>query len=294
MRNGTLWHASLVFLAVGFGCAKSSEPGEDCPPATAEGACYDACCAYLGEATRTATCGFECRSGRLIDRCAPTPECSVDGGMCVTDAGPLPICRGGACCDQERTAGFDPVTCSVSCPSGFSTSCMVDPAAFCAPTFDAPCTDNTQCTLAIDDCCGGCGMPTLDDFDPILITQADAHRAAVCTDPTPICPGCAVMPNPNLGATCSMSRCTEFDVRALALSACTRDEDCRLRVADCCECGGDTSPFALIAIRNDAEGRYTDLVCPNDIGCPECAPAYPADVSAFCADDGHCAVSTGI
>lgn len=292
MHTGTLWRAALLLSAVGlFGCPKSNEPGSDCPPATPEGACYDDCCGYLGEPTRTASCGFECRTGRLIDRCAPTAAC-IDGGMPpLCDAG-LPFCVGGSCCDQERPA-IPGAACSFTCPAGFDFTCEPDPAAFCE-SFDAPCTEPTECTLAIDTCCGPCGVPTLDDFDPILVSRADDHRAAVCPDPSVICPACPVAPNPNLGATCTANRCTAFDVRTIPLSACTSHDDCRLRVRECCACGGDTSPFSLIAIRADSEAAYQALVCGSEIACPECEPTYPSDVSAYCADDGHCAVRTGI
>ncbi len=223
---------------------------------------------------------------------APSDGGALDARSCRTDdlGRPAP-CFGGPCCDEMVMPSVDPATCRYACPAGFDFSgCEVDPSALCGPAFDAPCEEPTDCELAFDTCCGTCGTPTLDDYDAILRERRDAHRDFVCPDPSTLCPGCAVAPNPSLGATCESNRCTGFDVRALPLSSCTRDEDCRLRATACCECGADTSPFALIAIRNDAESRYAALVCPSDVGCPECAPAYPAEASAYCADDGHCAV----
>jgi hypothetical protein len=289
MRTGTLWHVALLSVAFLGGCPKSSTPGEDCPPALPEGSCYDDCCTYLGEPTRTESCGFECRSGRLVDRCAPTSACRLDGGTCSLDAA-LPICEGGDCCEQERAASFDPATCTFSCPDAFSTTCEPAPDVFCAPPLDF-CTEPTDCVLAIDTCCGPCGIPTLDAFDAIHRDRTEEHRELVCPDPSPVCPACAVGVNPNLGATCDdTDRCVGFDVRTLALSRCTDDDECRIRATACCTCGADTSPYSLIAIRADAEGDYAALVCPDAVGCPECEPVYPDDVSAYCEDDGHCAV----
>ena len=76
-------------------------------------------------------------------------------------------------------------------------------------------------------------------------------------------------------------------MRTLELSACSSDADCRLRVTSCCECGGDTNPDALIAIRSDVEADYMALVC-DATDCDLCAPVYPDSMEAFCADDGHC------
>lgn len=151
------------------------------------------------------------------------------------------------------------------------------------------CTVPSECVFAIIDCCGPCGEPSLSDYDAINAEYLDEHHAVVCTDPDPICPGCAVMPNPELITTCDATgHCLGLDTGAEDLSLCTVDEDCRIRARDCCECGASMSYDNLIAIRTDAEAEYSDLVCDPDTGCFECAPEYPGDVQAVCDDDGHC------
>ncbi len=196
-----------------------------------------------------------------------------------------PRCVDANCCVEEAAAVLEP-GCHYACPSGFVVADACDPSATCA--FDAPCSRPSECTLAIDTCCGPCGTPALDDYDAILATASAAHMASVCPMPDPICPDCAVMVNPSLGATCNEGRCEAFDVRQLPLSACTTDDACRIRTRDCCECGGAIDPGSLIAVRGDARAEYQLLVC-DDLACPECAPSYPTDLEAYCADDGHCA-----
>lgn len=153
----------------------------------------------------------------------------------------------------------------------------------------AACDVPSDCTLAGDSCCGPCGRPTLDDVDAVDRGHLDDHFADVCPSPLP-CPECATTSNPDLLATCAAATCTALDVRQLALSACAVDDDCRLRVTGCCECGGNTEPWALIAIARTGLAAYQQLVCDPGQACPECAPQYPDTVVAICAPDGHCAV----
>lgn len=210
---------------------------------------------------------------------APRDDCPPIGA---------PRCVDSTCCSEEAPAILQP-GCSYVCPSGFVNDAICDPAASCGD-FASPCARNADCTLAIDDCCGPCGLTTLDAVDPILASRAADHMRAVCPRPDDaICPGCASMDNPSLLALCREARCQELDVRQLPLSACTTDADCTLRTRDCCECGGGTGPSSLIAVRTDARGEYGTLVC-DDLACPECEPVYPTDVEAYCETDGHCAV----
>jgi hypothetical protein len=72
------------------------------------------------------------------------------------------------------------------------------------------------------------------------------------------------------------------------MTACTKDADCRIRVADCCECGGDTGLGRLIGLNVAAENDYTALVCNPSQACDECAPLYPPEVTVACKAAGFC------
>jgi len=91
-------------------------------------------------------------------------------------------------------------------------------------------------------------------------------------------------------ATCSRGRCELVDLRETALAARNWDFDCRLRVADCCECGGDTRPGRLLGIAVDSVSAYQDIVCDGNPPCPECAPLYPNGVFVSCGSSGVCEV----
>lgn len=196
-----------------------------------------------------------------------------------------PTCVDDECCSERAAAVLEP-GCRYVCPAGFVVDAICDPAAHCV-SFDSPCSRHDECALAFDDCCGPCGLPSLDDYDPILASRAADHFASVCPDPGGTgCPDCAIFANPSLGARCDAGRCVGYDVRQLPLSACTSDSDCRVRTRDCCECGGAIDRASLIAVRVSG-GDYSALVC-DDLACPECEPIYPSDVEAFCAADGHC------
>jgi len=145
--------------------------------------------------------------------------------------------------------------------------------------------------LAANDCCGPCGAPQLGDVDAVNEDMLEEHFDEVCPDPNAEpCPDCPSAPNPFLVATCDGAHCQAVDLKQDPITECVENTDCRLRTADCCECGGNTDPWALIAIAVDAEGAYSELVCDPDAGCPECAPVYPEEASAHCDETGHCAV----
>lgn len=159
-----------------------------------------------------------------------------------------------------------------------------------APAAWASCTVNSDCTLGANSCCGVCGAPPLDDVDAVNKEQLEAHFNAVCPEPLP-CRNCGMTNNPNLLSTCSAGACKAVDVRHDSVSECTTDDDCRLRVTGCCECGGSTASGDLIAINIlSGDDEYRALVCDENTACPECAPIYPTDVEAYCARDAHCAV----
>ncbi len=130
-------------------------------------------------------------------------------------------------------------------------------------------------------------MPDIESVDAVNRFRADEHRDDVCPNPVP-CPKCATTRNPDLVATCRVSHCEVFDVRLDPVSACETDGECRLRVSGCCECGGSTLSWDLIAINSGREARYAELTCDRGGSCPACAPIYPTDVEAYCGVDRHC------
>jgi hypothetical protein len=149
----------------------------------------------------------------------------------------------------------------------------------------AVCARNSDCTLAPDSCCGVCGMPSVEDVDAVNEDRLDEHFRDVCPIPG-ACPACLTQDNPDLHATCASGVCRALDIRRDAVSACQTDDDCRLRVKGCCECGGD----GLIAMNGSKESGYGALVCDPMQPCPACAPIYPDDREARCGNDGHCEV----
>ncbi|MFO0570532.1 MAG: hypothetical protein U0263_33140 [Polyangiaceae bacterium] len=157
-------------------------------------------------------------------------------------------------------------------------------AATCGPEAKK-CSEPTDCALVTQDCCL-CGMPELTDFQ--AVNQA---YTAQCSCQGPVC-DCATMPNPNLGATCKAGSCEGFDVRKVdALSMCSIDDDCTLRMGlTCCEsCGSSESE--LIAVAKKSGDALHQAVCPSSpVGCPACMPQYPANKIAKCVAN-HCQVA---
>ncbi|MBM4357508.1 MAG: hypothetical protein FJ096_05285 [Deltaproteobacteria bacterium] len=151
----------------------------------------------------------------------------------------------------------------------------------------AACDAPGTCTLALDTCCGPCGMPTLDDVDAIGEGAAEAHRAAVCPDPSGPCPACAQQLNPTLFAYCDLAAkgCVEADLPLTEFAACAKDEDCGMRLGlGCCECGASGEWVAVASARRaDLEA----LLCKQDEACANCAPEPPEGVTPAC-EMGRC------
>lgn len=143
------------------------------------------------------------------------------------------------------------------------------------------CAQPSECVIVSVGCCTVCGTPTSSDVTAIRRDALPARRER-CKDVG--CPACAESPNPSLIATCDAGRCEVVDLQQVpAVSACLEDDDCRVRATACCECGADTSPYALIAIAVEGEAALTSFVCDRPSqACPECAPIYPDAVSASC------------
>lgn len=207
-----------------------------------------------------------------------------------------PLCARGPCCDELAA----PVgVCGLDCPSEFSSTCMTDPAAFCAGDFFS-CEQPDDCALTAssNQCCEAC-VRTVDNSAAVHRDRvADYHAslppadAADCPPPGRMCGPCIPRrpEDDRVVATCRASRCEVAPIRATDLTACTDSTECRVRALSCCECGADLSEENVVAVRTDAGGALGQILCGDgDFACPECEPIY--EFIAYCADDGHCALA---
>jgi hypothetical protein len=152
----------------------------------------------------------------------------------------------------------------------------------------AACGAPGECIVRPESCCGQCGAATRGDAIGVNAAQQAAYVAIACAGGTG-CPECYTPQDPTLLATCAGGACAVADLLELPLTECTADADCRIRTRDCCECGGNTSLEALIAIRADGEAAFTALACDPGQGCDDCLPSYPPPAQAEC-HAGRCAV----
>lgn len=150
------------------------------------------------------------------------------------------------------------------------------------------CTEDDECTVVPESCCGSCGAATRGDAIGVHRDRASAYSGMACSGSVG-CPACYMQQDPTLIATCREGQCTVVDLQQHEVTECTGASECRLRTRDCCECGGDSSRGGLIAVRTDAEATYTSLVCAEGAPCPECAPSYPQEAEAICSS-GRCEV----
>jgi hypothetical protein len=104
------------------------------------------------------------------------------------------------------------------------------------------------------------------------------------------CPACYRPQDPSLIPRCENGACAVVDLLELPLTECRSDSDCRIRTASCCECGGNVSLDALIAIRKDSELNFQALVCDGKMACDACVPPYPELAKAACFA-GRCSVT---
>ena len=153
------------------------------------------------------------------------------------------------------------------------------------------CTMPSDCVLRTAGCCAPCGAPSVDDVDGVRSDRTAAHHAEVCPEePVGGCPLCPSQLNPWLFAFCIEDTCTAVDLRLRELTTCDEDDDCHLRVRDCCECGADMSIFNIVAVAEESLAAFADRVCDPGTGCDACVPEYPGTVEAYCTDEGHCDV----
>lgn len=169
--------------------------------------------------------------------------------------------------------------------TGTTTGTTTGTGSTTGAAFDA-CDGPGQCVLVPSSCCGSCGTQSLESMTAVHADHTAAYFESLCPDDV-ACPACAALPNPNLFAYCESGHCVAADAKTHAVSACTADADCRLRLgADCCEpCDGSADQIIAVSLDNDLKG----LVCTPNEGCPKCAVQYPPNAAAWCTG-GHCAV----
>ncbi|HJL15282.1 MAG TPA: hypothetical protein RMH99_06490 [Sandaracinaceae bacterium LLY-WYZ-13_1] len=148
----------------------------------------------------------------------------------------------------------------------------------------AACEVPSDCVVVPESCCGSCGAATRGDAIAVHRDRTGDWRGMACGDDMG-CPACFMQQDPTLVATCEAGHCAVVDLQTHPATECASADDCRVRAAECCECGATVEPGTLIAISD--EGAFGPLVCDPGMGCPECLPMYPPEVSAAC-EAGRC------
>jgi hypothetical protein len=151
------------------------------------------------------------------------------------------------------------------------------------------CSQNSDCTWVLSRC--SCYWPERGDVQGLNVRYIDHWVYPWCEQP------CTPMMSPWLIPTCVASRCEVADIQQSAITSCTTMEDCRIRVRECCECGGDTDIWRLIALARQRVADYEALVCDmSESICDPCLANYPPTqglglIAALRCIDGHCAVT---
>jgi hypothetical protein len=152
------------------------------------------------------------------------------------------------------------------------------------------CPGPGTCTLFATNCCGGYCDPNapLSGYQAVNTAKVGALEKQLCTGDI-MCPGCVSVENPNNIAVCRAGSCAGVDIRKDQLSACTGDDECRVRWgSNCCEdCGGGNTE-TLVAY-NKNKSLEAEVCDPSSGACPPCAPPpYPSYILPYCGQDGHC------
>jgi hypothetical protein len=197
------------------------------------------------------------------------------------------------CCSETAKAAcvdgaWDISELDCDCPVGTGGATTgTGEAAGAMPDSWFECETSDDCTRHSASCCGECGVYTSDD---VIATNRDGWSSyidAMCgTDYA--CDACYTNERPSITAVCREGRCTVVDLSQDPMTACTRNEDCRVRTKDCCECGGHL--LDLVAVATSAESSYAELVCEEGTGCDDCTELYAETARCL---DGHCAVYDG-
>lgn len=152
------------------------------------------------------------------------------------------------------------------------------------------CDSPGTCALFATNCCGGYCDPSapLSGWTAVNQAKLGQLQAQMCTGDI-ACPGCVSVDMPSYLALCRTGNCTAVDLRTDALSACSSDDECRVRWgSNCCEDCGGGNPDLLIAYNKNAS-LEAEVCDPAAGACPPCAPPpYPKAILPLCGPDGHC------
>jgi hypothetical protein len=157
-----------------------------------------------------------------------------------------------------------------------------------ASTAGASCDQDSECTLVASSCCA-CGATAL-TLEPVAFADEARELAACAAFDCGECPPIKRSPfEPWLAPACVEGQCVARDLRSDDATRCTRDDECVLswpQQACCGRCSSD--PGAWRALRSGASVHLAGHGCTGDVACTPCPQALQP--TAFCAEDGHCAV----
>jgi hypothetical protein len=260
-------HATGGSPATGGTPAAGGTPNASCPegvPARGAECDGDPSCSYI---TAVKDCCNETATATCVDGAWDVKETDCD---CPEGTGGTTMGTGGA-----SAGGADAGAGGYAGPGG---------AAGAMPDEWFECDKSDDCGVSSESCCGQCGAYTSQDVIAIRRDSLSSYVDTRCGTSFG-CPACAAAVLSSITAVCRAGRCAVADLSQDPMTACTRDDECRVRSKDCCECGGNL--YDLVAIATSAASSYVELVCEEGWGCDACLPSY--DKTARC-DGGHCVV----
>jgi hypothetical protein len=147
------------------------------------------------------------------------------------------------------------------------------------------CQVHGDCVIMPLICCP-CGELEPRDVSSINTDNAPSFFDRQCGENV-ACPAieCPTLP-PRYIATCVAGTCIAVDLEDHRSTECTQPSDCRVRAAECCECGAITSVGQLVAT-SDGQA-FSELVCEPQTGCPECEGVYPDEATVTCNSEQRC------
>jgi hypothetical protein len=158
-----------------------------------------------------------------------------------------------------------------------------------APNVDRNCSVPDDCVVQSLSCCPGCGVPNPSNYVAMARSAQSDFQRSQCPGPV-ACPGCNAQVGTNtLIATCNQGQCALINLLDSPVTACSSAANCYVRAPECCECGGSTDEYSLIALSSSSTIPYSSLACAPNSACFDCAPLYP--VVKIACNSGHCQVT---